>query len=1044
LWSRITEGRKEVGARLRARSAVSIPSNTCLGGPSTNVFVSGIYLCPGCKQQFELAAAAASGLVCRRCGARLKLGTAEGPPVPEAMTTDRGGNGRTPSEADGGKAARCSEPDHVRFESIGKEGNPQDVIAFSVMPVRGVPREVAAIEQLINAVGAAAGPISLDIAADEGRRFLIVRCRRKAAEFVQAQITSIYGSPIFERLDPRDDPAIRMERGRELVATGRMRLRLAPHLPLLTWRELQENDPVLGLMGAAGSVREGELALSQVLIHGRAPEGWARPYLRELLQLKRHGFGIVRTADVMRLLALVAGLAGLSYIILAGTVTGAWFSIGRLAALAVSVLLLYAGGPLIAISGHGAEWDESIEALVETKIQRPAYRCEVRLAASASTRDRAVQLLEQMAAAYNLFSQDSGNQLELLAPARSPQFTPASLAAYDPAVSLLNAAEIAGMWHMPLTELPDLLSASRVQVALPVPNQVLDPAGLLIGEARKSSGVRVPVYLPPDALARHMLLVGRTRMGKTTLAQHVACWAMRQPGRALVIVDPHRDMVEELLGHVPPERVGDVVLIDLADEEFIPGFNVLDVQQVGDPEKVVEAFVDVSYILWAGYWGPRMVVPLRMLLLALALANTRRAPEQQFTILALAPLIALTRERRSHFLREILPLDDPQSHNVIAYFETEYDDLTPSFQERVVSPVLSKARAFEFNSRIRAMVGQPASTINPWRFVADGKIVLFHTARPTVGDEFASFMGSMVLNYVRRAILAQGAVAVEERVPATVIVDESQTMAAVDYASIMAEAQKFGGSILLSTQGLSLLETSMQRENLVRGALDRQLLANSDTLIAFRVAGDDGARISMREFGDEVPATTLTNLPQYTAYVRTVVGREVVAPFAVETRPMAKGDAAIRARVLAARAQYALPFDQATVAAQRAMNVILRHFGTEIAAATAIHDGAFGDLLETELEFPPLEGNSPESDTGSMESSLPEDSASRKRSGHSPEGKSVAASEAPDSPPPSPGRQTPRDRMLDMLDRVAGWMEDGLDARKSGKSGTRESDADQA
>lgn len=990
--------------------------------------MSGIYLCPGCNGQYELTAAAASGLHCQVCGARLKVVATIGASDIESGDGHRGGNGHVPAGASE-KARTPPSSQHVTFESIGKEGDPEDVIAFSVMPVRGVPRDVAAIEQLINAVGAAAGSISLDIAADEARRYLIVRCRRRAAEFVQAQITSIYGSPIFERLDPIDDPAIRMERGGALVATGRMRLRVGPHLPLLTWRELQENDPVLGLMGAAGSVREGERALSQVLIHGRAPEGWARPYLRELLRLKRRGFGIVRTADVMRLFALVAGLAGLSYFILAGTMTGAWLSVGALAAFGASIPSLYVGAPLIAGRGDGAAWDESIEALVEAKIQRPAYRCEVRLAAEASTRDRAVQLLEQMAAAYNLFSQDSGNQLQLLAPARSPQFTPASLAAFEPAVSLLNAAEMAGMWHLPLAELPDLLSASRVQVALPIPEQVLDPTGLLIGEARKSSGVRVPVYLSPDALARHMLLVGRTRMGKTTLAQHVACWAMRQPGRALVIVDPHRDMVEELLGQIPPERVGDVVLIDLADEEFLPGFNVLDVQQVGDPEKVVEAFVDVSYILWAGYWGPRMVVPLRMLLLALALANTMRAPEQQFTILALAPLIALTRERRSHFLREVLPLDDPQSHNVIAYFETEYDDLTPSFQERVVSPVLSKARAFEFNSRIRAMVGQPASTINPWRFVADGKIVLFHTARPTVGDEFASFMGSVVLNYVRRAILAQGAVPVEERVPATVIVDESQTMAAVDYASIMAEAQKFGGSILLSTQGLSLLEPSMQRENLARVALDRQLLANTDTLMVFRVAGDDASRISMREFGEEVPPATLTNLPQYTAYVRTVVGREVVAPFAVETRPMPEGDASTRAEVLAARSKYSLPYGEATAAAHRAMNVILQHFGTEVAAATAIHDGAFGNLIGTQLEFPPVAASDLPLKAGAVDVPGTTVAAGSKRAkvqDREGEGGNATDVGAGQGNAFSSGR-SPRDRMIDMLDRIEGWMEAGPD-----------------
>ena len=913
----------------------------------------------------------------------------------------------------------------VRNHGAAEElGVIDDAVAFSIVPVRDVPRDVASIEQLINAIGALGGPISLEIGASSQRRFLIIRCKVQHAALVQAQMTSLYGSPVFEMLDPANDPAIRMEASESLVATGRMKLKVGPHLPLLTWRELEENDPVLALMGAAGTVRVGESALSQVLIHGRAPDGWAGPYIQELLRIKRRGFGTFRGRDLLRLVCLGIGTSSLAFYTLAGTFAGAWFSAGPLFTLCLSASCLYVGAPLLQNPTRGAHWDESLEALVESKVQRTAYSCEIRLAASAATADRARQIVHRLAAAYNQFSQDAGNQLRLVPPDESPQFTAANLTAWPPAESLLNAAEIAGMWHLPISEVPDLLPASRVQIALPVPEQVTDPKGLHIGLARKSSGVQVPVYLPHDALERHMLLVGRTRMGKTTIAQHVACWAMRQPGRGLVVVDPHRDMVEELLGHIPPDREQDVVLVDLADDDYVAGFNLLDVHQSGDPEKVVEAFIDVAYVLWAGYWGPRMVVPLRMLLTALVLANTQRSPEQQFTILALAPLISLTRERRSRFLREMLPGDNPLTDGLIAYFETEYDDLTPSFQERVISPVLSKARAFEFNSRIRAMVGQPASTINPWRFVADGKIVLFHTARPTVGDEFASFMGSLILNYVRRAILAQGAVQPDRRVPVTVIVDESQTMAAVDYPSIMAEAQKFGASLVLSTQGLATLEPSMQRENLARAPVDRQLLANTDTLVVFRVAGDDAGRISEREFGEEVPPTTLTNLPQYSAYVRTVLGRQVVPPFAVETLPMAPADPSGKWRVQGLRAGYAVPARQAAEAAHQAVNVILRYFGTEVAAATAVHDGAFGDLLGPQLAFPQaLQGNLVEGPNEGREGPRSKVEKAHRAKPSAAGGK--VKTDAPMSAVEPPGPHgSPRKRMLDLLDEIEGWDDD--------------------
>jgi hypothetical protein len=323
------------------------------------------------------------------------------------------------------------------------------------------------------------------------------------------------------------------------------------------------------------------------------------------------------------------------------------------------------------------------------------------------------------------------------------------------------------------------------------------------------------------------------------------------------------------------------------------------------------------------------------------------------------------------------------------------------------------------------MVGQPASTINPWRFVAEGKIVLFHTGRTVVGDEFASFMGSVILNYVRRAILAQGASPAAERVPATVIIDESQTMAAVDYASIMAEAQKFGGSILISTQGLSLLEPTMQRENAARVALDRQLLANTDTLVVFRVQGDDAWRISTREFGEEVPATTLLNLPQYTAYVRTVVGRDVVPPFAVQTKLLPEEDSAVRSKVLAMRSEYSLPFEEAKAASHRAMNVILDYFGTEVAAATAIHDGAFGDLLGVHPVFPAAtetEVVGRREEAGQDEAATNE--TPQQRQLDFPEGKNEKP--AGKTRPPRQGSgegSAPRDRMLDLLDRVEGWID---------------------
>ncbi len=221
-----------------------------------------------------------------------------------------------------------ASPDLNGFDPEDLSSAATDLVAFSILPVRGVPRDVASIEQLINAIGALEGPVSLDIGASSHRRYLIIRCNRSNAEIIQAQITSLYGSPVFETLDPFEDPGVRMESSGNLIATGRMKLTAGPHLPLLTWRELEENDPVLALVAAASTSRGGEHTLAQVLIHGRAPEGWARPYLQELLRIKRRGFGPVRGRDLLRLVALAVGVIGLAVYMMAGTFAGTWFSLG--------------------------------------------------------------------------------------------------------------------------------------------------------------------------------------------------------------------------------------------------------------------------------------------------------------------------------------------------------------------------------------------------------------------------------------------------------------------------------------------------------------------------------------------------------------------------------------------------------------------------------------------------------------------------------------------------------------------------------------------
>jgi hypothetical protein len=432
--------------------------------------------------------------------------------------------------------------------------------------------------------------------------------------------------------------------------------------------------------------------------------------------------------------------------------------------------------------------------------------------------------------------------------------------------------------------------------------------------ARKASGANVPVYLSQEALNNHSLILGITGTGKSEMAMHMALWAMQQRDRAVIFSDPHRDAIDQLRAHVPPDRLEDVIDIDCGSLVTIPGYNMLDVS-LASPEACVEAVIDTGYSLWGKYWGPRMEVPFRNLLWLAALANLNKNPDDQYTILSL-PEIINGQDLREWILENQAPSDNPMTQNVADYFRHEYDTVSRHFQDQIISPVLSKLNSFQSNEVIMRLFGQPRSTINPHRFIQDRKIVFLHTAR-TKARKASSFITSLLLNLTLRGILAQGDLPAEQRVPSSIFFEESQLAPSVEMLEYVTEVRKFGGCLTMTSQSATALDEAQHDLDGSTRKVSSQLLGNAKILIVFRPTGEDAARISELEFAGEIEPSTLLNLPDHQAVVTTTFGKEVVPPFVVETRKLPDGSGDTRLQILQLREQYATPAEEATGMAHR-------------------------------------------------------------------------------------------------------------------------------
>lgn len=743
-------------------------------------------------------------------------------------------------------------------------------------------------------------PLSLEIWATPLSRHFLVRVptemtvhdlhARLGAAYPQAELRPVGAA------HPLGDDPLRIRPG-ESVAAYALVLQEPPYLPLRTFRDDDlrldqptQADPLLTILAALADLPDGWRAVSQLVLSPVSPR-WSDPYRRLAIEppLYRERMAQHATTETQ---------TPWSYVVLAALLLASVIIMPRLLDLLerygwlalVPIALAVVGGLagifwLLRRLTTKPVYDPQ---LVRDKVSRPACQTQLRLAVFAPKTVPQAQVqatLDRLANAYRPFDLPSGNRLV----ARRLHVEGDELLNLHPrhwrqVSSILTTRELAGLWHLPQatddTPLLERTAARRWQ-----PSALDVSQGCRIGVSERQ-GRHIPVCLPDDLLRRHLLLVAKTRRGKSALLLRLAQYLMLQPA-TLVLVDPHHDLVQAALGLVPRSRQDDVVYLDVADSGQPFGLNLLDVGLGWSRDQAVENVLTILRHEFDRFWGPRMEDSFRFALLTLYLANERRVREEgdpgrdhQYTLLDVPPLLA---ERA--FRRRVLKVVDDLV--IRAWWSSYYDRLGSHFQTEVVNPVQTKVQRFVGSQAARAIVGQPRSTIDPRSWVSSDTIVLLHTARGLVGESTAALLGGTLVNLVSLAIRERATWPRDRRHPVHLLIDEAHTLPGIDYEGILGELAKYGASLTLATQSLGRLAT-LDPEGVrdVRG----MVFANIDGLFAFHISAED-ARYLAPELGGDVEVADLVELGEHECYAKLSTGGRRLPVFWVKLDPPPEGDA---------------------------------------------------------------------------------------------------------------------------------------------------------
>ncbi|MFA5107235.1 MAG: type IV secretion system DNA-binding domain-containing protein [Patescibacteria group bacterium] len=362
-----------------------------------------------------------------------------------------------------------------------------------------------------------------------------------------------------------------------------------------------------------------------------------------------------------------------------------------------------------------------------------------------------------------------------------------------------------------------------------------------------------------DDRRRHMYVIGKTGMGKTTLLENMIVSDI-QAGHGLAVVDPHGDLVEKLLDFIPANRTNDVIYFNPADIDYPIAFNVLESVNPVHRHLVASGLVGVFKKIWADSWGPRLEYVLRNTVLSLL-----EYPGS--TLLGITRLLVDNKYRKKVVTR----LTDPI---LKAFWLDEYAAYSNQFRTEAISPIQNKVGQFLSSSIIRNIVGQTKSSIDMRDIMDSGKILLLNLSKGRIGEDNAALLGAMMITKLQLAAMSRVDMPELERRDFFLYVDEFQNFATESFANILSEARKYRLDLIIAHQYIEQLDETVQAA----------VFGNVGTLVCFRVGAAD-AEFLEKEFEPIFMQNDLVNLTKFEMYLKLMIDGVASEPFSARGLP---------------------------------------------------------------------------------------------------------------------------------------------------------------
>ncbi|MCW1930291.1 MAG: type IV secretion system DNA-binding domain-containing protein [Candidatus Kerfeldbacteria bacterium] len=438
---------------------------------------------------------------------------------------------------------------------------------------------------------------------------------------------------------------------------------------------------------------------------------------------------------------------------------------------------------------------------------------------------------------------------------------------------VLNTKEMATLWHLPLpsTETPNIrwLGARKAPPPANMPKE-----GVVLGKV-DYRGVETLVRMKRADRRRHAYIIGKSGSGKSVLMTSMAIQDI-QNGEGVAVIDPHGDLIEDILPHIPPERADDVIIFNPSDIERPVGLNMMEYESPEQRDFAVQEMIAIFYKMF----GEEMIGPMFEHYMRNAMLALMEDQEAGATLLEIPRLFTDEKFRKQKIAKV-------QNMIVRNFWEGEYEQSQQGQQAAdMLSYLISKIGRFLTNDMMRNIIGQAKSSFNIREVMDHQKILLVNLSKGTVGEVNSSLLGFIMVSKIQMAAMARADMAKEKRKDFYLYVDEFQNFTTDSISTILSEARKYMLDLTLAHQYVAQLVKN--NDTRIRDAI----FGNVGTMAAFRVGADD-VEVLAKEFAPVFDQHDILNVEQYTANIKLLIDNTASRPFNMKTLLPPHGNNAI-------------------------------------------------------------------------------------------------------------------------------------------------------